>query len=128
MKVIFPAWNKMINDTFVPLIDNKDRYIICYGGRGSSKSVFAAKKLVFRCLSEKFFRCILVRNTYATIKDSSYQTIKDIIYEFGLEELFDFKIQPLEIHCKNGNFFIARGCDDATKIKSVKDAPTVWYE
>lgn len=128
MKVIFPAWNKMINDTFVPLIDNKDRYIICYGGRGSSKSVFAAKKLVFRCLSEKFFRCILVRNTYATIKDSSYQTIKDIIYEFGLEELFDFKIQPLEIHCKNGNFFIARGCDDATKIKSVKDATTVWYE
>ena len=31
-------WSKIINDTFIPLNDNKDRYIICKGGRGSSKS------------------------------------------------------------------------------------------
>lgn len=128
MKVILPPWRKTLNPTFIPLIDNKDRYLICYGGRGSSKSVFAAKKLIWRCLSDPYFRCILVRNTYATIKDSSYQTIKDIIYEWGLGELFEFKLQPLEIHCKNGNFFLARGCDDTSKLKSIKDATGVWYE
>ena len=128
MKIILPPWNKAINETFIPLVNNKDRYLICYGGRGSSKSVFAAKKLIYRCLSEPFFRCILVRNTYATIKDSSYQTIKDIIFEWGLQDLFEFKLQPLEIHCKNGNYFIARGCDDTSKMKSVKDATSVWYE
>lgn len=128
MKVILPPWHKTLNETFIPLIKNEDRYLICYGGRGSSKSVFAAKKLIWRCLAEPYFRCMLVRNTYATIKDSSYQTIKDIIYEWGLGELFEFKLQPLEIHCKNGNFFLARGCDDTSKLKSIKDVSCVWYE
>lgn len=128
MKVVLPAWNKTINETFIPLVKNTDRYLICYGGRGSSKSVFAAKKLIYRCLSEKYFRYILVRNTYATIKDSSYQTIKDIIFEWGIDELFEFKIQPLEIHCKNGNSFLARGCDDTTKLKSIKDPTGAWWE
>ena len=121
-------WDEILNNRFVPLVDNTDRYLICYGGRGSSKSVFAAKKLIYRCLSEDYFRYLLVRNTFATIKDSSYQTIKDIIFELGLEDLFEFKLQPLEIHCINGNSFIARGCDDTQKIKSVKDPTGVWWE
>jgi phage terminase large subunit len=128
MTVEFPKWNKLINDRFVPLINNKDRYLICYGGRGSAKSNFAAKKLIYRCLSEKYFRYILIRETYATIKDSSYQTIKDIIYELGLHDLFSFRSQPLEIHCINGNSFMARGLDDTQKIKSVKDPTGAWWE
>ena len=121
-------WKYLINETFIPLIKNEDRYLILYGGRGSSKSDFAAKKLIYRCLTEDFFRCILVRNTYSSIKDSSYQNIKDTVYTLGLQDLFEFKLQPLEIHCKNGNSFIARGCDDTTKLKSIKDASAVWYE
>lgn len=121
-------WEDIINPAFIPLIENKDRYLILYGGRGSSKSNAIAKKLIYRCLSEKYFRYILVRNTYATIKDSSYQTIKDIVYELGLESLFEFKLQPLEIHCVNGNSFLARGCDDTQKLKSIKDPNGVWFE
>jgi PBSX family phage terminase large subunit len=121
-------WSEIVNDRFIPLVDNRDRYVIMYGGRGSSKSNFEAKKLIYRCLTEKYFRHILIRNTYATIKDSSYQTIKDIIFELGLDELFEFKLQPLEIHCINGNSFLARGCDDTTKLKSIKDPTGAWYE
>lgn len=128
MEIEWPKWNKLINESFIPLVKNQDRYIILYGGRGSSKSDFAAKKLIYRCLFEPYFRCILIRNTYATIKDSSYQTIKDIIYGWGIEHLFRFKSQPLEIHCINGNSFMARGCDDTTKIKSVKDPTAAWWE
>lgn len=121
-------WEDLINEVFIPYIENKDRYLIFYGGRGSSKSDFAAKKLIYRCLSEKYFRCILVRNTYAAIKDSSYQTLKDIIFDLGLQNLFEFKLQPLEIHCINGNSFLSRGCDDTTKLKSIKDPSCIWYE
>lgn len=121
-------WSDIINEAFVPLIDNKDRYIICKGGRGSSKSDATAKKLIYRCLSENYFRYILIRNVYGTIKDSSYQTIKDIIYDLGLQDLFEFKIQPLEIHCINGNSFLARGCDDTQKLKSIKDPTGAWWE
>ena len=102
--------------------------MLLWGGRGSSKSNFAAKKLIYSCLSQKYFRYILIRNTYGTIKDSQYQTIKDIIYEWGLQSLFKFKENPLEIHCINGNIFYARGCDDVTKIKSIKDPSGAWYE
>lgn len=128
MTIKWCEWDEILNNRFIPLIENKDRYLICAGGRGSSKSVFAAKKLIYRCLSEDYFRYLLVRNTYATIKDSSYQTIKDIIFDLGLQDLFEFKLQPLEIHCINGNAFYCRGCDDTQKIKSVKDPTGVWWE
>ena len=126
--VNWPPWEKLINDRFVPLIQNRNRYLLLWGGRGSSKSVFAAKKLIFRCISEKYFRYILIRNQYNSIKDSQYQTLKDLIIEMGLESLFEFKISPLEISCINGNKFIARGCDDTTKLKSIKDPTGAWYE
>lgn len=121
-------WEKIINTAFVPLLKVKDRYLIMYGGRGSAKSDFTAKKLIYHCLNDKYFRFVLVRNTYATIKDSQYQTLKDIIVDLGLASLFEFKLQPLEIQCINGNKFLARGCDDTTKLKSIKDPTGAWYE
>ncbi|CAB4218781.1 Bacteriophage terminase, large subunit [uncultured Caudovirales phage] len=128
MNVNFPPISKLVNERFVPLWNNQDRYIILWGGRGSSKSVFAAKKLIYRCLKEKYFRYILVRNVYEDIKDSSYQTIKDCVEEMGLSSLFKFTTSPLQITCVNGNKFIARGCDKTTKLKSIKDPTGVWYE
>lgn len=124
----WPEWETLVNEPFLHLLPDQSRYLVLYGGRGSSKSDFAAKKLIYRCLTENYFRCVLVRNTYASIQNSSYDTIKDIIIELGLAELFTFKLQPLEIHCVNGNRFIARGCDDTTKLKSIKDPSCVWYE
>lgn len=128
INVNWPKWNKIINDAFVPYVDNRDRYLIFYGGRGSSKSDFTAKKLIFRCLTEKYFRFILVRNEHNKIKDSQYQTIKDTVYALGLESLFQFMLTPLEIKCINGNKFLARGLDDSKKLKSIKDPTGVWYE
>jgi phage terminase large subunit len=131
MIVNWCEWPKIINVKFDELrkqiIKLKHRYVILYGGRGSSKSDFIAKYLIYRCLSDSYFRCVLVRNTYETIKESQYATIKDTIDDLGLSELFQFKLQPLEIICQNGNRFIARGCDDTTKLKSIKDPSMVWY-
>lgn len=128
LKINWPQWDKVLNKRFVPLIDNQDRYLLLWGGRGSSKSVFAAKKLIYRCLTEPYFRYLLIRKRYNSIKDSQYQTIKDIITDMGLSSLFTFKISPMEITCINGNKFIARGCDDTTKLKSIKDPTGAWYE
>lgn len=127
MEITFP-WRKIVNESFIPLNSNKDRYLILYGGRGSSKTDYIAKRLISRCLGDDYFRFILIRNNYNSIKDSQYQTLKDIIEDFGLAEHFDFKLNPMEIVCKNGNKFIARGCDDTTKLKSVKDPTGAWYE
>ncbi len=128
MKVVLPPWRQLINERFIPLMSNVDRYLILYGGRGSGKSDAIAKKLIKRCLTEKFFRFVLYRKVYNTIKDSQFQNIKDIIYEWGLQSLFTFTESPLLIRCVNGNKFICRGGDEPGKLKSIKDPTGVWYE
>jgi phage terminase large subunit len=103
MRVNYPTdLSKIINQEFIPLFSNRDRYLLLWGGRGSSKSNFTAKKLVKDCLKSRYFRQILIRDTYASIKDSQYQTIKDEVYERGLESLFHFKENPLEIQREHG--------------------------
>lgn len=128
MEVKWPRWNKIINDHFVPSVYNRDRYLIEWGGRGAAKSDAIAKKLIFRALSEPYFRFLLVRENYNTVKNSQWQTLKDIITDLGLDSLFKFRETPLEITCVNGNKFIAVGCDNVAKIKSVKDPTGAWYE
>jgi len=124
----WPEWSRMINDSFIPLVHNRDRYLILYGGRGSSKSNMVAKLLIYRCLTDPYFRFILTRKYYNTIRNSSYKTLKDLIEGMGLMKMFKFRTQPYEIECLNGNMFISAGCDEPQKIKSVKDPTGVWYE
>lgn len=128
MVVEWANWNKIINEHFVPLTQCFDRYVILYGSRGSSKSDYVSKQLIFNCLSHSYFKCILYRKTYNTIQESSYETIKQNIIALGLESLFVFRKQPLAIDCINGNRFIARGGDNALSLKSIKDPTCVWYE
>ena len=128
MTIEWPKWERLVNTAFVPLLECKDRYLILYGSRGSSKSDFVSKQLIFNCLTHSYFKCILYRNTYNTIQESSYETIKQNIIAMGLESLFTFRKQPLSIDCINGNRFIARGGDNALSLKSIKDPTCVWYE
>src|SRR5688572_13306703 len=99
-----------------------------WGGRDSGKSHYIAQRLIRKCLKAKYFRCIMVKKTSNSIEASQWQTIKDIVEEWHLDELFVFKKSPLSIECRNGNKFIARGCDDAANLKSIKDPTDVWYE
>jgi phage terminase large subunit len=99
-----------------------------WGGRDSGKSQHVAQQLIKECLELDYFRCVLIKKTHESIKDSQWQTIKDIIEEWNLEEYFSFRTSPLEIECVNGNKFIARGCDNPVKLKSIRNPSHVWYE
>lgn len=101
---------------------------ILWGGRDSGKSHYIAQRLIRKCMKAKYFRCIMVKKTGNSIEASQWQTVKDIVEEWELSELFTFKKSPLSIECKNGNKFIARGCDDVANLKSIKDPTDVWYE
>jgi len=128
INVTFKSKSSLVNPAFRAIFDNRDRYILLWGGRDSGKSYSTAVKLVVECLTEKNFKCLLIRKVYDTIKESQYDLIKGVIEDYGLESLFNFKVSPLEIICINGNRFIARGLDKPEKIKSVKDPTKVWYE
>lgn len=126
VEVIIPA--RKFLPCYRHLKDSTADINFLWGGRDSGKSHFIAQKLIRKCLKEKFFRCVMVKKTAESIKDSQWQTIKDIVEEWGLSSLFRFKLAPLSIECVNGNRFIARGCDDAANLKSIKDPTDVWYE
>ena len=128
MTVEWSKWSEIINKRFVDLTKCTDRYMILYGSRGSSKSDYVSKQLIFNCLTHSYFKCILYRNAYNTIQESSYETIKQNIIDLGLESLFTFRVSPLAIVCMNGNRFMARGGDNASSLKSIKDPTCVWYE
>lgn len=126
--IIFPSFKKIVNKPFQEIYNNKDRLILLWGGRDSGKSVATRRKLIIRCLKEKYFRYILVRKVFASIKDSQYQGIKDDVYKMGLQDYFHFTVNPLEITCVNGNKFVCRGLDKPETIKSLTDPTGAWYE
>lgn len=99
-----------------------------YGSRDSGKSRDTAQRLVKKCLEADYFRYILCRKTFNTIKDSQWQVIKDVVDEWGLSQFFTFTQNPLAITCANGNKFLARGFDDAQKIKSIQNPSGAWVE
>jgi PBSX family phage terminase large subunit len=101
---------------------------LLWGGRDSGKSHATAQRLVIDCLYSKYFQCVLFRKTANSIKESQYAAIKSVIEEWQLEELFDFRSSPLEIRCVNGNRFIARGCDEPGKLKSLNNFNVAWVE
>ena len=124
----FPPLSKLINDRFRELWNNKDRYLILYGSRGSSKSDFIALMIIYRMLNDKYFKGLAIRNTYEGIRESSYATILKIIDRYGLEPFFKVTSSPLKIVCNNGNQLIFKGLDDTAKIKGTNDPNFIWYE
>lgn len=119
--------------TFLPVYQDlvrkeADIYFL-WGGRDSGKSHFIAQKLLLDCVNLKYFKCILIKKTAESIKDSQWQLVHDLIILWGLEEHFTCHISPLEIICNiNGNKFIARGCDNPAKLKSITNPTHAWYE
>ena len=119
-KAFLPAYHHLLN--------SEADINFLWGGRDSGKSHFIAQKLIHDCLALPYFRCLLIKKTDNSIKESQWQTIKDVVDQWDLSHLFHFRTSPLSIECVNGNRFIARGCEDPQKLKSIKDPSHAWYE
>ncbi len=114
---------------FNPILTDRSRYIVLYGGRSSSKSYTAAQKMTIMCRTEQNFLGVLVRQVYNTIKDSQYSKIVSIITDEGWLDEFHIIKSPLEItHKATGNKIIARGMDSPEKFKSLDDPTVTWLE
>jgi hypothetical protein len=111
---------------FYPLFDEKSYYLLIYGGSGSGKSVFAAQKLIARCLKEKGHRFLVVRKTLKSIEESTFHNLK-----LNLGHLIKFcRINETKksIRFPNGSEIISTGVDDPEKIKSISGISGIWVE
>lgn len=126
--VIDFSQRSLYNDTYIPLLHCKKRYIFMVGGGGSGKSVFQAQKEVINTFRTGN-RMLGIRKIKDTIKDSMFAEIIQVIEDWNLVEHFDYTRSPLYIrNNKTGSDMIFRGMDDPEKVKSIKGVSRVWIE
>ena len=117
------------NAIFDPLFENQDRYLVLYGGTNAGKSVFAAQKIIRRCLEEEGHRFLLIRRYYKTIRESQYMELMNQVNNMGLNDYFDFKRgDPLKITALNNNEILTVGLDDPQKLRSLQGITSIWIE
>ncbi len=117
------------NKAYLPLFNNKDRYLIIKGSAGSGKSVFASQKIVARTITESNHTFLVVRKVHRTIKRSVWSELIKRIKELDLLHEFEFNKTDFTIYHKlTGNSILCVGLDDPEKLKSISEPTGVWVE
>lgn len=113
---------------FSECFTNTDRYLVMWGGAGSSKSYTAALKIIQRCLQEKGTRILLVRKVARTIKESVFKIIQDILSQNELLSICSVNHTDKTFKFENGSEIITAGLDDVEKLKSIHGITSIWIE
>lgn len=103
------------------------------GGRGSTKSSFAAIQTVLAIIRDPQINAVVVRKVANTLRDSVYAQVLWAIEVLGVSAHFHSSVSPMEIVYKpTGQRIMFRGADKPEKLKSIKTRTgyigLVWYE
>jgi len=120
----------ILSNSFTPLMTNEARYLLLYGGGGSGKSEFAARKLFTRCKLEGGHRFLIMRKVRARCRESVIEVVRNIMAEEKLEYRWNDTKRILSFSSIFGvpNQLIFDGLDDPLKIKSIKGITGIWLE
>lgn len=116
----------MAQPFFKPLI-GKEKYKVCYGGRGSGKSMVVAEILIEVARRTKTV-ILCVREFQGSIEDSVHKLLAETIDRLGYFDEFDVQKKTI-IHLGTGATFIFMGIkNNPTKVKSVQGVGICWIE
>ncbi len=117
----------VINEAFVPYLNEMTRVQIYFGGASSGKSVFLAQRDVIDVMKggRNFLVC---RQVAHTLRGSVVQEINKIISEWGLHDLFTINKTDGTCTCRNGYQIVFAGLDDVEKLKSLTPAKGVFTD
>ena len=112
---------------FKPLLKEKYRYKLYWGGRAGGKSFGFADSLIIRARMGKFF-VACVREVQNSIKDSVYKLLKDRVEYYGFDD-FKFYEDRIE-NVITGSKFVFKGLKDqnSQNIKSLEGVDICWVE
>lgn len=116
-----------IPEIFAPLIKQKKRYKLYWGGRAGGKSYAFADSLLLLGRLKKL-RIACMREVQESIKDSVYKLLCDRI---AFYELSDYRIMTTKIvNSITGTTIIFKGLQEqnADNIKSLEGLDIVWLE
>jgi len=119
----------VVSDAFYPLLDERARYLVMCGGRGSGKSEFAARKVLYRCLREGHHRYLIMRKVRKTLTNSSIRIFCSLLAESGIEYDLNKTERIVTFFGPMGmSEVLFDGLDDPEKIKSIKGITGIWLE
>lgn len=118
-----------ISKAFIPVLLSKARYIVCFGGRSSSKTKSLYIKFILRSFETKHVRILYCQKVKANIRDGLYSGFKKTITDLGLENCFKFYEGDHRIHnIVTGHWLIPRGLDDPEQTKAIEDITDIWID
>lgn len=118
----------VINDAYIPYLNETSRYLILYGGAGSGKSFFSAQKTIIRLTTEKGHRILGTRKIKDTIRNTVYQDLINAIDSLGVRNEFHITKNELRLTHQSGNEIILVGLDDTDKLKSLSGITSIMCE
>lgn len=133
MDVNIKISKKVFNDVYIPYLDNKDRYLIFFGGGSSGKSYFIAQRYIYKLLQPTRCNLLVVRQTADTNRRSTFPLLKQVRSNWNLEKYFKVNESDMRIVCTlTGNEVAFAGLDDVEKIKSITftngELTDIWVE
>lgn len=121
------------NERFMPLYSNHSRHLHMYGSAGSSKSHFAARKILLRVIDgfkhglKHRFVCLC--KTEPEVRRSVFTLFSDLRTSFGgLDRIMRPLGSMLAFHFANGSTIHCTGLDKPEKLKSIERPTGFWME
>lgn len=110
-----------------PLLTQRARFKVAYGGRGGMKSWAFAGALLTRGILEPI-RWACLREVQNSIQDSVHKLLSDLINRLGLQA--HYSVLKTSIVGRNGTEFLFKGLSTETSqsIKSLEGCDGAWVE
>lgn len=132
-KIIAPVFYQVHKD----IKEGGHTYFDLSGGRNSTKSSFASIEIVLGMMRDASLgimsHAVCLRKVENTLLSSVYEQIGWAIWKLGVYHLWRAKKSPKEYtYIPTGQKIVFKGCDDPTKIKSIKFkfgfVKYLWFE
>ena len=126
-------WTWNFNDAFNDIVNHRYTDYCFKGGRGSCKSSFVSICIIILIVLFPDINAVILRKYKDTLRTSVFEQMQWAISKLGLDDKFKCTVSPMVItYLPTGQLIHFRGCDNPTKIKSIKVKKgyigIVWFE
>jgi len=119
----------VVGEHFFPLFEDRSRYLVLCGGRGSGKSEFAARKIFLRCMKEGRHRFLIMRKIRKTLEQTVILVMRRVLAENNVAHEYNKSDRTIHFAGPAGmNELVFDGLDDPEKIKSIAGITSMWIE
>ena len=120
------------NEIYVPALENRDRYMVMFGGAGSGKSEEVARRWLLRILVGMKqgirHKLLALRKTQPAVRRSVFALFNKYVELWNLKDIVHINRKDMSFTFSNGSVILCMGLDDPEKIKSIEGPTGAWME